>query len=77
MRNGPAEKRPSYLPSGFSLDETTYPGAVILRRPYGSEVAAVSADGADPLEIELAAWEYSLWRGVGWCCHASGLALRL
>ena len=63
MRNGPAEKRPSYLPSGFSLDETTYPGAVILRRPDGSEVAAFSAEGADPREIERAAWEDSGGRG--------------
>ena len=64
MRNGPLEKRPPYLPDGFSLDETTDPGTVILRRPGGSEVAAFSAEGADPLEIERAAWE-DLGAGAG------------
>ena len=55
VRNAPGEKRPPYPPDGFSLDETTDPGAVILRRPDGSEVAAFSAEGADPREIERAA----------------------
>ncbi len=63
MRNGPVEKRPPYLPDGFSLDETTDPGTVILRRPGGSEVAAFSAEGADPREIERAAWDEFGGRG--------------
>jgi hypothetical protein len=38
MRNGPEEKRPPHLLSGYYLDETTDPDAVILRREDGSEV---------------------------------------
>ena len=56
VRNGPGKKRPPYLPDGFSLDETTDPGTVILRRPDGSEVI-VFGERANPREIERAAWE--------------------
>ena len=56
VRNGPGKKRPPYLPDGFSLDETTDPGTVILRRPDGSEVATFSAEGTNPPEIERRAW---------------------
>ena len=54
MRNGPEEKRPPYLPSGYHLDESDL---LILRREDGSEVAVFGATGADPREIERAAWE--------------------
>ena len=55
--NGEREPRAPYLPDGFRLDETTERGLVILRRPDDSEVAAYSATGADPMEIERRAWE--------------------
>ena len=51
-----------YLPSGYRLDETGRDFAV-LRREDGSEVAAFSATGADPREIERAAWEDFRGRG--------------
>ncbi len=57
MRNGPEEKRPPYLPDGYSLDETTDPGAVILRRPDGSEVATFGERANAAEEVEKAAWE--------------------
>ena len=47
MRNGPEEKRPPYLPSGYYLDEVTDPDTGILRRGDGSEVAA-SASVSSP-----------------------------
>ncbi len=54
--DGGGEKRRPYLPSGYYLDETTDSDAVILRREDGSEAAVFSATGADPREIERAAW---------------------
>ncbi len=61
--DGGRESRSPYLPSSYALDETTYPDAVILRREDGSEVAAFSATGADPREVERAAWEDFRGRG--------------
>ena len=61
--DGDRERRSPYLPDGYALDETTDPGTVILRRPDGSEVAAFSAEGADPWEIERAAWDEFGGRG--------------
>ena len=55
-RNGGPEGRHPYLPSGYRLDETD-PDEVVLRREDGSEVAVYSATGADPKEIERAAWD--------------------
>ena len=43
------------LPPGYRLRED--PDLLILLRPDGSEVAAFSALGADPLEMIAAAWE--------------------
>ncbi len=57
MRNGPERKRPPYLPDGYASDETTQADLVILRREDGSEVAVFSATGADPAEVERAAWD--------------------
>ncbi len=45
------------LPPGYSLRED--PDLLILLRPDGSEMAAFSATGADPLEVIAAAWEDS------------------
>ena len=45
------------LPPGYSLRED--PELLVLLRPDGSEVAAFSAQGADPLEVVAAAWEDS------------------
>ena len=45
------------LPPGYSLRED--PELLVLLRPDGSEVAAFSALGADPLEVIAAAWEDS------------------
>ena len=56
-RDGGGEKRRPYLPSGYYLDETTDSDAVILTREDGSEVAIFGVTGADPREIERAAWE--------------------
>jgi hypothetical protein len=57
VRNGPERKRPPYLPDGYALDETADPGAVILRRPDGSEVVAYFGERASVEEVERAAWE--------------------
>ena len=57
MSDGQREGRALYLPSGYRLDELAEREFVILRRPDGSEVAAFSATGADPKEIERRAWE--------------------
>ena len=54
--NGPKEERGTYLPSGYTLDETD-PDAIVLRRPDGSEVGTFSAVGAGPREVERSAWE--------------------
>jgi hypothetical protein len=43
------------LPPGYTLRED--PDLLILLGPDGSEVAAFSAEGADPLEVLVAAWE--------------------
>ena len=56
MRNGGDEGRALYVPDGYHLDETDRE-LVVLRREDGSEVAAYSATGADPKEIERTAWE--------------------
>ena len=56
MMNGGGEGRVPYLPDGYRLDETDRE-LVVLRRGDGSEVAAYSATGADPKEIERKAWE--------------------
>ena len=55
MRNGPEEKRPSHLLSGYYLDETTDPDAVILRREDGSEVVDFG-ERVVTEEVERAAW---------------------
>ena len=60
-RDGDRERRSPYLPSGYRLDEEA--GFVILRREDGSEVAVFSATGADPAEVERAAWEDFRGRG--------------
>ena len=45
MDNGPREeRRGTYLPSGYTLDETD-PDAIVLRRPDGSGVAAFFLGG--------------------------------
>ncbi len=54
--DGDRERRSPYLPSGYRLDETDRE-LIVLRRADGSEVAAFSATGADPKEVERAAWE--------------------
>ena len=54
--NDPKEERGTYLPSGYTLDETD-PDAIVLRRPDGSEVGTFSAVGAGPREVERSAWE--------------------
>ena len=41
---------PGYAPKGD-------PDLLVLLRPDGSELAAFSARGADPLEVIAAAWE--------------------
>ena len=64
MSDGQREGRAPYLPSGYVLDETGRE-FVILRRPDGSEVAAFSATGADPREIERMAWSDFRGRGEG------------
>jgi hypothetical protein len=43
------------LPPGYSLREDA--DLLVLLGPDGSEVAAFSAQGADPLEVIAAAWE--------------------
>ncbi len=43
------------LPPGYTLRGD--PDLLVLLRPDGSEVAAFSALGADPLEVIAAAWE--------------------
>ena len=53
---GPKHRRSPYLPSGYALDETGRDFAM-LRREDGTEVAVCSATGADPKEVERAAWE--------------------
>ena len=45
------------LPPGYRLREDA--DLLILLRKNGSEVAAFSAPGADPLEVIAAAWEDS------------------
>ncbi len=55
-RDGDRERRSPYLPDDYYLDETD-PDEVVLRREDGSEVADFSATGADPAEVEHAAWE--------------------
>jgi hypothetical protein len=57
VRDGGPERRSPYPPSGYRLDETDPDAEVVLRREDGSEVAVYSATGADPQEIERAAWE--------------------
>ena len=52
--DGDRERRSPYLPSGYSLDETTDPDAVILRWDDGSEVAAFG-ERARGREVERAA----------------------
>ncbi len=47
-----------HLPSGYRSDESE-PDVAVLRRPGGTEVAVFSATGADPREIERAAWKYN------------------
>ena len=56
MSDGRREGRAPYLPDGYRLDESDRE-LVVLRRPDGSEVAAFSATGADPAEMERRAWE--------------------
>lgn len=55
--DGNRERRSPYLPTGYRLDEFSERGFVILRRADGSEVAAYSATGSDPKEMERRAWE--------------------
>ena len=54
-RNGNRERRSPYLPTGYRLDEDA--DFSVLRREDGSEVARLSATGADPAEVEHVAWE--------------------
>ncbi len=56
MSDGRHEGRAPYLPSGYSLDETTEPDTVVLRREDGSEVA-IFGERASAEELERAAWE--------------------
>ena len=44
-----------WLPFGYHLERDAE--LLILRRSDGSFVAAFSAVGADPFEVELRAWE--------------------
>jgi hypothetical protein len=57
MRGGDEnrESRSPYLPTGYRLGEDA--DFLVLRREDGSEVADFSATGADPAEVEHAAWE--------------------
>lgn len=43
------------LPPGYRLREDA--DLLVLLRPDGSEAAAFSAQGADPLKVIVAAWE--------------------
>ncbi len=43
------------LPPSYTLERD--PDLLVLRRPNGSMVAAFSAFGVDPREIEREAWE--------------------
>ena len=49
-------KEAPYLPDGYTLDETTDPDLVIVRREDGSEVAYFG-ERASVEEVERAAWE--------------------
>jgi len=62
-RDGGAERRSPYLPTGYRLDDAGDPAFAVLRRADGSEVAAFAATGADPKELERRAWED--YRGQG------------
>jgi hypothetical protein len=44
-----------WLPFGYYLERDA--DLFVLRRPGGSLVAAFSALGVDPFEVELTAWE--------------------
>ena len=44
-----------WLPFGYYLERDAV--LFVLRRPGGSLVAAFSALGVDPFEVELTAWE--------------------
>ncbi len=55
---GPVQGRVRWeedLPPGYRMRED--PDLLVVLRPDGSEVAAFSALGADPLEVIAAAWE--------------------
>ena len=57
MRDRGRKGRSPYLRPGYRLDDESDPDFAVLRRPDGSEVAVFSVTGADPREIERAAWE--------------------
>ncbi len=48
-------RRGSTLPLGYFVERD--PDLLLLRRPDGTLVAAFSARGVDPLEVELTVWE--------------------
>ncbi len=48
-------RRGSTLPFGYYVERD--PDLLLLRRPDGTLVAAFSASGVDPLEVELTVWE--------------------
>ena len=48
-------RRGSTLPFGYYVERE--PDLLLLRRPDGTLVAAFSARGVDPLEVELTVWE--------------------
>ncbi len=60
-------RRPEDLPPGYRPERDLPPGyslreeadLLVLLRSDGSEVAAFSAIGADPLEVVAVAWEDS------------------
>ena len=55
---GPVQGRVRWeedLPPGYQMREDA--DLLVVLRPDGSEVAAFSALGADPLEVIAAAWE--------------------
>lgn len=55
MGDGSRERRPPYLPGGYSVDEDA--DLLTLRRPDGSMVAVFGARADAAREIEREAWE--------------------
>jgi hypothetical protein len=54
-REGTDGQSECWLPFGYYLERDA--DLFVLRRPGGTLVAAFSALGVDPFEVELTAWE--------------------